>query len=149
MKQQEFDALLADTTKHIDDDIKWRDDDDHYPSFEFRVDIRSEAHYPLFVRGSYNPIAQTLTYVLIHKRSGRIYGLDMGKVHRNPSGELVGKKHKHRWDEMYKDKDAYEPKDITALVTEPVKVWSQFCKEASIIHNGVMNEPPALQMELY
>ena len=39
-------------------------------------------------------------------------------------------------------KRIYRPEDITAPVTDPVEVWRQFCKEASIRHNGVMQNPP-------
>ena len=43
--------------------------------------------------------ARTLTYALILKTAGRIYGLDLGKDHHNPQCEQVGEKHKHRWSE--------------------------------------------------
>lgn len=45
---------------------------------EFRAEVASDAGYPLFVRGSFNREAQTLTYALIHRGSGgstdRIWG---------------------------------------------------------------------------
>ncbi len=149
MKQRDFEALLVDTTKQIQEDITWDDDDDHSPTVEFRVEVVSQAKYPIFVKGSYNVLAQTLTYALIHRSFGRIYGLDMGKDHHNPSCTNVGRKHKHRWTEELRDKEAYVPEDITALVTEPVSVWRQFCLESRISHNGVMYAPPPLQLELF
>ena len=149
MKQRDFETLLVDTTKEIRADITWNDDEDHSPSVEFRVEVFSQARYPIFVRGSYNVLAQTLTYALIHRSFGRIYGLDMGKDHHNPSCTNVGRKHKHRWIEQLRDKEAYVPEDITTLVTEPVSVWKQFCLEARISHNGVMYIPPPLQLELF
>jgi len=148
MKQRDFEALLGDTTKQIQENITWDDDDDHSPTVEFRVEVVSQARYPIFVRGSYNILAHTLTYALIHRSFGRIYGLDMGKDHHNPSCTNVGRKHKHRWTEQLRDKEAYVPEDITALVTEPVSVWKQFCLESRISHNGVMYAPP-LQLELF
>lgn len=72
----------------------------------------------------------------------------MGKDHHNPSCQHVGEKHKHRWDERLRDKDAYVPDDITAAATDPVAVWSQFCAEACITHQGKMLRPPAQQLEL-
>ncbi|MGH8191833.1 MAG: DUF6978 family protein, partial [Rhodanobacteraceae bacterium] len=42
----------------------------------------------------------------------RIYGLDLGKDHHNPQCNQVGEKHKHRWTDQYRDKEAYEPRDI-------------------------------------
>ena len=33
---------------------------------------------------------------------------------------LVGEKHKHRWSERYRDKEAYVPTDVAAPVSDPV-----------------------------
>jgi hypothetical protein len=148
MKQQDFDTLLTDTTKHINEDITWEEDEDHSPTVGFRVEVTSAARDPLSVKGSYNQLAQTLTYALIHQASGRIYALDLGKDHHNPSCTNVGRKHKHRWKESLRDKEAYVPDDITALASDPVGVWIQFCKEAFLTHNGEMRLPPPLQLEL-
>lgn len=122
MKQRDFEALLVDPTKQIQENITWEDDEDHSPVVEFRVEVVSQARYPIFVKGSYNVLAQTLTFALIHRSFGRIYELDMGKDHHNPSCSNVGRKHKHRWTEQLRDKEAYVPEDITKLVTEPVLV---------------------------
>ena len=149
MQQSEFETLLSDASKQIDGDIAWSEDEDHSPSLEFRTDVFSEAGYPLFVRGSYNPEAKALTYAIIHRSYGRIYGLDLGKDHHNPSCDYVGEKHKHRWNEQVRDKEAYVPEDITALVDNPVAVWRQFCDEAKITHNGVMHPPPPTQMVMF
>ncbi len=149
LTQTEFEELINDTTKCIEGNISWNKDEDHSPAVEFRFEVNSDAGYPLFVKGSYNVLTQTLTYALIHRASGRIYALDLGKDHRNPDGNLVGEKHKHRWDERYRDKKAYVPSDITAPVTDPVKVWKQFCEESKITHNGIMQDPPPLQLDLF
>jgi len=148
MKQQDFDALLADASKEINGPIEWNVDDDHYPSVEFRIEVVSQPKYPIFVKGSYNQLAQTLTYALIHQRYGRIYALDLGKDHHNPTCSNVGRKHKHRWTESFRDKDAYVPDDITGMVNDPVAVWLQFCQEAVLKHNGVMYPPPLIQLKL-
>lgn len=148
MKQEDFETLLADTTKKIDGKISWERDEDHSPAVEFRVEVISQARYPIFVKGSYNFIAQTLTYALVHRQFGRIYALDMGKDHHNPSCFNVGRKHKHRWKEELRDKEAYIPEDITAPISDPVGIWMQFCKEASITHHGIMLPPP-IQLEMF
>jgi hypothetical protein len=149
MNQREFEALIEDTTKRISGDISWDEDEDHSPAVEFRVEVTSQIGYTLFIKGRYHPVAQKLTYALIHHSLGRIYALDMGKEHRNPSGENVGEKHKHRWNKALRDKEAYVPEDITALLTDPVGVWQQFCIQLRITHNGVMHSPPLLQTELF
>lgn len=148
MKSNEFAALLSDLSKKIDSDITWGQDEDHSPSVEFRVEVESEAGYPLFVRGSYNALAGALSYTLIHRGYGRIYALDLGKEHHNPSCQQVGEKHKHSWTERFGDKEAYAPPDITAPVHDPVQVWAQFCREANIQHHGVMHEPPPFTEEM-
>ncbi|MDA8410160.1 MAG: hypothetical protein M0001_07175 [Treponema sp.] len=118
----EFAAILQDASKRIEGDIVWSEDEDHSPALEFTAKVLSDSGWPLFVRGSRNPLAGCLTFVLILKSEGRIYALDMGKDHHNPQCTQVGEKHKHRWDEVLRDKEAYVPTDITAPVTDPVSV---------------------------
>ena len=76
----EFQAVLNDTTKRIDGDIAWRNDEDHSPSVEFYVDVISNAGWPLVVRGSFNPLIPAVSCVLIYKNVGRVYGLDFIKI---------------------------------------------------------------------
>lgn len=149
LPQDEFEEIINDDSKRVESDIVWDEDEDHSPAVEFRAEIISDAGYPLFVKGSYNPLTEKLTYALIHRGIGRIYALDLGQDHRNPDGQMVGEKHKHRWNENVKDKAAYVPTDITAPATEPVNVWQQFCQEARITHNGEMRLPPPTQLDLF
>jgi len=146
--QADFDAILADRTKTINGDIQWRRDDDDGVGCSFRAEISSVDGHPVFINGYYNPIAGKLSYVIIHRETGRVYGLDLGAEHHNPTCSRVGEKHKHKWTDRYKDKEAYVPTDITAAASDPVSVWKQFCVEASITHNGNMGAPPPLQEEL-
>lgn len=141
----EFTSILADTSKQIEGSISWSEDEDHSPSLEFRAEVQSSAGWPLFIRGSYNQLAGALTFALILKTEGRIYALDLGKDHHNPECVQVGDKHKHRWSEQFRDKEAYAPDDITAPVTDPVSVWAQFCQEANITHKGEMDQLPPIQ----
>ena len=120
LPQTEFESLIDDTSKRIVGDIAWLADEDHSPSCEFRAEVQSAAGWPLFLRGSFNPLVPALTYALIHKGAGRIYALDLGKEHRNPDDSLVGEKHKHRWNEPIRDKEAYSPSDITEPDSHPV-----------------------------
>lgn len=145
----EFAAIMDDGTKRIVGDIAWSEDEDHSPALEFSGKVLSESGWPLFVRGSYNRLAGALTFALILKSEGRIYALDLGKDHHNPQCTRVGEKHKHRWAEAFRDKEAYSPDDITAPVSDPVSVWRQFCAEAGIVHEGHLAQPPAIQEELF
>ena len=145
----EFGSILGDEEKRIRNDITWAEDEAHSPAWEFRAEVESHQDWPLFVKGRYNRHAGTLNYALILKTAGRIYGLDLGKDHHNPQCEQVGDKHKHRWTEQYRDKEAYVPDDVTAPVSDPVAVWEQFCAEAHIRHDGTMKSPPPEQGELW
>lgn len=145
----EFESILNDASKRIDVDIIWLEDEDHSPSVEFRVEVASEAGWPLFVRGSYNSLIPALSYVLILKTEGRVYALDLGKDHHNPQCDQVGEKHKHTWTEQFRDKEAYVPDDITAEATDPVSVWQQFCVEAHLTHTGSMMVPQPPAGELF
>jgi hypothetical protein len=146
MNQSEFEAIIKDATKTIIGDISWSEDEDHSPALEFRIEIQSETGYPIFIKGSYNTLVETLSFSLIHRGSGRIYGLDLGKDHHNPACTYVGEKHKHSWNESLRDKQAYVPDDINAEVIDPVSIWEQFCREAKIRHEGVPHSPGTLQI---
>jgi hypothetical protein len=148
ISQTEFETIIADETKRIDGDLRWRQDEDRSPAVEFRAEVWSQPGYPLFVVGRYSPLAGTLTYALIHRGTGRIYGLDLGADHHIPTCETIGEIHKHRWTDQHTDKGAYRPEDITADVDDPVEVWRQFCVEAKIAHEGTLAAPPAAQEEL-
>lgn len=145
----EFETILNDESKRIDSDIVWQEDEDHSPCVEFRAEVQSEAGWPLFVRGSYNPLIPALSYMLILKTAGRVYGLDLGKDHHNPQCNQVGEKHEHRWTEQFRDKEAYVPDDITESASDPVAVWRQFCTEAKLTHNGRLSAPPPHQEDLF
>jgi len=149
LSNTEFDTLLNDPSKWIEGDIAWQEDEDHSPCVEIRAEVHSDSGWPLFVRGSYNPLIPALSYMLILKTAGRIYGLDLGKDHHNPQCEQVGDKHKHRWTEQFRDKEAYVPDDISAPPTDPVAVWAQFCTEAKIEHRGQLLAPPPQTGELF
>lgn len=150
LMRREFEEILQDVSKTIEGDIIWQNHPQHDLLLKFKAEITSElGNYQLSMRGTYNPLIGGLSYHIICPPYGRIYGLDLGKDHRNPDGQNIGDKHKHRWSEIYRDKQAYEPQDITATASDPVLVWQQFCQEAVIRHNGVMQDPPMLQLDLF
>ncbi len=147
LSQAEFEGILNDKSKTIQGDIFWKEES---LWLKFKAEVQTNSgNYQLSVRGTYNSIVEALSYHIICPPYGRIYGLDLGKDHRNPDGKLVGEKHKHRWSELYRDKQAYVPPDITASAAEPVKVWQQFCREAALCHNGVMQPLPQNQLDLF
>lgn len=140
----EWRAIMADESKRIDGDLEWDEEKGRSPVLRFHARVDSAARWPLSIRSRYNPLAGSLSYTLVLGAEGRIYGLDMGKAHRNPRRDPVGDVHKHRWSERYLDKVAYLPPDITAPVTDPVAVWAQYCTEANIAHFGRLEQPQGL-----
>ena len=147
ISEEEVESILADSTKHIAGDISWTDDVDHSPAKEFRVEVRTDTEFPLFVAGRFNPFSGKLSFALILRGTGRVYALDLGKDHRNPEGVRIGEKHKHRWLDGFRDTSAYVPVDITETWDRPLAVWDQFCAEARLRHDGMMHAP-RLQDEL-
>ena len=142
----QFDAILAER-KTIFQDIIWSEDEDHSPTKEFKCEVSSDCGWPLLLKGSYNQLTNCLSFVIILSGVGRIYALDLGKDHRNPDREMTGEKHKHRWTEEFRDKQAYVPNDITEAAAKPLAVWKQFCLEANIVHSGTMIAPQPIVEE--
>ena len=140
LSQQEFDAIIADDTKVIWGNIVL-EGGPNSPTREFRIDIESDEGYPIFIKGWYNPASGKLSYAIIHRSVGRIYGLDLGADHQNPDGLRVGEKHKNYWTPGYRDKWAYMPEDISATWDRPIAVWGQFCAEANLRHSGTIRDP--------
>ena len=147
MPQDEFEEILADDTKEISEDIVWVEDPDHSSAQEFRAEVTSGSGYSIFINGRYSPLSGKLSYSMIHRGTGRIYGLDLGADHRNPDGVRVGEKHKNSWRDGARDKWAYVPEDITSPWDRPVEVWEQFCAEANLRHSGTMSQP-VVQMDM-
>ena len=143
LSQQEFDAIIAAETKRVEGDIQWLSEQNSL-ALRFRVDIDSDEGYPLFLQGWYNSFSGKLSYTIVYRGVGRIYGLDLGAEHINPDGAAVGETHKNYWLPGFKDKWAYAPQDITHPWSHPVDVWAQFCAEAKLEHRGIMH-PPRVQ----
>lgn len=140
LSQQEYAAIIDDTSKLIREDIVWEDPANSNRR-EFRIEIESDEGYPIFLKGWYNSSSGKLSYAIIHRSVGRIYGLDLGAAHKNPDEQWVGEKHKNYWVPGYRDKWAFVPPDITETWNRPVEVWRQFCAEANLTHSGVMPTP--------
>lgn len=140
LTQQEYETIRDDASKVIHDDITWEALGSS-PIRQFTVEIESNDGHPIFVKGWYNPRSGKLSYSIIHRGVGRIYGLDLGADHQNPDGEFVGEKHKNYWRAGSRDKWAFIPEDITEPFDRPTAVWAQFCAEANIRHLGTIHDP--------
>ena len=136
LSKDEFD----DISKEVVGNIVW-EGPSNARAREFRIDVQSEDGHPIFVKGWFNPSAGKLSYSIVHRAVGRIYGLDLGADHRNPDGYLVGEKHKNYWVPGNRDWWAYVPEDITEPWNRPLDVWAQFCAETNMTHSGTMSQP--------
>ena len=140
-------AIIADQSKVIVDNIVWRLQPTITPASKFRAPISCAEDPPLLMEGFFNPMSGKLSFSMILQGQGRIYGLDLGREHRNVGDEKVGETHKVRWTVSDRDRLAFVPKDISAHWSDPVAVWQQFCLEANLRHTGRMIAP-AMQGEL-
>lgn len=153
LSDTEFAAIMKDP-KAIVDHIRWLGDEDNSPARRFRAEVNSNGGWSMFIQGHYkqghckqghcNRRIDSLTYSLILRTEGRIFGLCLGKDHHNPQCDQVGPKHMHLWTQQHRDKEAYVPSAITAPARDPVTVWQQFCAAAGIQHQGMMFPPPAM-----
>jgi hypothetical protein len=75
-------------------------------------------------KGWLNRLAGKLSYTVIHRATGRIYALDLGADHHNPTCQRAGEKHKHSWTDQHADKLAHVPADATAGPDAPAAVAS-------------------------
>lgn len=148
--KREFDKIMSDKSKKIIENIAWEGDKKDSETVKFRVSILSQKDHNIFADGSYNRYLERLSYKIIHKGIGRrIYGLDMGKDHKNPDRTIVKGDHIHEWDEDFGDKIAYSANNIiTSKATNPIEVWKEFCREAQIDFQGIMEEIPLIQIQI-
>ena len=140
LSQQEFESILSDTTKEITENIVWKSYNGSTAK-KFRCEVKSDSKHPVFVDAWYSPDSEKLSYAIIYRGVGRIYGLDLGADHRNPDGVYVGEKHKNYWAPGSQDKWAYVPDDITETWDRPLEVWRQFCAEVNLKHSGTISQP--------
>lgn len=149
LSNEDFELFINAEEKLISSDIRWSVDEDHSPSVEFSVEIENVLQRSALLKGTFNPLAQRISFAIIMQGVGRIYALDLGQDHKNPEGDYTGRKHKHRWTLQHKDKWAYVPNDITVDTGDIAELWRQFCIEAKIQHGGQFHLPPPRQQELF
>lgn len=138
-------ALLVDGSKKISGDLRWSARNETGPFLSFQAPVQSDSGWPIFAKGGFNHESLKLSYALIHQGLGkRIYGLCLGQVHR--SRPPVGSPHKHKWIGDAEALLVYSPDDITAPSSDPVTAWFEFCREAHITHDGVLEKPTVQRM---
>lgn len=133
--------------KRLVGSIRWVETFGHHDLYEFRAQIDMDPPARIFLQGSANQRIGTFSFVVVCNDT-RIRALDIGKNHRNPDGQRVGDKHKHRWTDEHVDRDAYVPQDITTGAPIDV-VFREFLTECNIEFDGVFPRPPVAQARLW
>ena len=148
LSKHEYETIMADTSKRIEEHISWKISSAHNHAQEFRQNVLSDLEWPLFVNGRWNPWSHKLSYTLILRTTGRILGLDLGDcAHHNPTCQSITGAHLHRWNEKTRDKIAFQVSNIGNWY-QTLEVWEQFCSLAVIAHRGKMTRP-ILQERLF
>ena len=141
LSQHEYETIMADTSKRIEGDILWKVSSSHDHAQTFHQNVLSDREWSLFIKGWWNPPSSKLSYVLIFKKTERIFALDTGKCgHHNPTCQSITGAHIHRWHVRTKDKNAI-PAPNTGNWDHPLEVWEQFCSLAVIAHIGKLARP--------
>jgi hypothetical protein len=139
----EFEALLADPSKRIDEDILWDENKSLPHVVDFRIRVKSE-DYHLVIKGSHNRTLGKTSYTLFIGDLGRLFSVDYDRRHG-----IVGHFHCHRWDGESRKCIASPASVSDEIGRDPNKLWVWFCKEANIAHNGILHAFPPQQGELY
>lgn len=147
ISEKEVEDIFDNCDKIIKEDIKWIQKNDKKYTIEFNVPI--EVNYPgkFVLIGTYNYSLNRFTFTILYNNEFRIKALDIGKGHKNPDKKRIGKKHKHKWTDKYKDKWAYEPNDITTGASIE-QIFYEFLKECNIIYTGNKFTIPPYQLEM-
>jgi hypothetical protein len=135
VSEQEVRDIMR-SKKTIEEDIAWSSSDDKAYTVEFNVPIKIDYPCKLILIGSYNFRIERFSFTILYNNEARIRSLDIGTDHKNPDDKKkIGKKHKHKWTNKYKDKLAYVPDDITTGA-KIHKVFYEFLKECNIEYKG-------------
>jgi hypothetical protein len=141
MTQGEFEALIADLSKRIDETISWTQIDKAGDKFEFRVKVISDSGEQMSIKGSHNRKLGKTSYTLF--TSDRIYSVDHDRSHGD-----AGNFHVHTWDAS-KGKCIASPAAASIEVgRDPQLLWDWFCEQAHITHYGVLESLPPVQKTL-
>ena len=137
----EIDAILDDPSKTINGDIEWLPDPNHPSAWTFRAPVVHSGEAPLAAHGTLQHEQDRLSYLLVLRAAGRIFGICWGYGHLNPSGETVSGPHVHRWTSEHRDRWVEPFDDAGTGASDPTFAWQQFCTHANIVHRGTLHQP--------
>lgn len=140
--QDEIDAILQDPAKTIEGEIRWSPDPQHAAAWTFYMPVAHSGTTPLDARATLRREANTLSYLLVLRGSGRIFGICWGYDHLNPSGEIVSGPHVHKWTSEHLDRWVEPFGGASAGTGDPILAWREFCALAHIAHLGEVHPPP-------
>lgn len=98
-------------TKTIGESVIWRSQAGRTPRWRFDASVVAPGvEEPLRLVGNYGKKSWGFALLL---GNAPIRRCDCSlKDHRNPDGVVIAEPHKHRWDDVHHDREAYIPDDI-------------------------------------
>lgn len=129
------------TQKRIEGPIHWTQKRDTFV-YSFKVPITCE-DLPLTLEGTYNMRMGNISLKIMYAGVQRAKALDIGRTHRNPNGEKIGRvtrKHKHTWTDEHQDQWVYDPDDITTGAAAE-QVFAEFLTECNISYKSTFSMP--------
>lgn len=137
----DIDAILDDPSKTIEGNIQWLPDPNHPSAWIFHAPVAHSGETPLVAHGTLQPGQDRLSYLLVLRAVGRVFGICWGYRHLNPSGETVPGPHIHRWTSEHLDRRVEPLGDAGDGASDPIAAWRQFCTRANIVHRGALHPP--------
>lgn len=122
--------------------IRWQYDD-RRKIYKFQLKVETPIpEYSARLVGEHNPRNDKTKFALL-LNDRRIRCLEYGPTarHTNPNGTKIRGLHKHKWTDLYEDREAYVPEDIDT--TSPEKAFRCFIEECKIEFKGKLLPIPS------
>lgn len=108
-------AWVLATPKQVTEQVRWKRRSGRTPrhecSFSIRIPLRDDPQVAILGRVEATFDRYKAKCAFIYKGIC-IRRWESTGPHRNPDGQLIGGEHKHEWDEVHEDRQAYVPDDI-------------------------------------
>lgn len=128
--------------KTINSKLNWIDENAWW---KIKVNIENEKSYNLILIITKSKITKDYTFNILYNNE-RILGFCPYKKHPDPKTGKKISKHKHKWDEIIKDKNIYVPSEIQELNIK--NAFQDFLKEFNIKYDNSLPNTPPVQLKL-
>ena len=133
--QAEAERVLT-MTKTIGENVIWRSQPGRTPRWRFDVSIATYGvEEPLRLVGNYGKGSWSFALLMSNAPIRRCDCSSKG--HINPGGVIIAEPHKHRWDDVHRDREAYVPEDID--FSDVNQAFFDFLAECNVTFVGRYN----------